>query len=155
MITRGLFRRPAGIHGAWQIHQVPVRRSEMRMMGGVRVTDAQRTAVDLFLGIGCRGPKRPLDELHRLASAPSRRLQDWPARASSATSQYQATPLVAGAADVRLLRQREAVLERLMASGALSVDHLLEEILARLPAGGAQQRRRKAHIREVLAGCTR
>lgn len=61
VITDGVYRRPT--HGAWRIHQVPLTAADAEQVGRMQVTTAQRTAADIYCGIGTADGRRALDRL--------------------------------------------------------------------------------------------
>lgn len=61
VITDGVYRRPT--HGAWRIHQVPLSQAETEQVGMMQVTSLERTAADIYCGIGTADGRSALDQL--------------------------------------------------------------------------------------------
>lgn len=63
VITDGVYRRPT--HGAWRIHQVPLIAADTEHLGMMQATTPERTAADIYCGIGTADSRRALDQLLR------------------------------------------------------------------------------------------
>lgn len=147
-------RRPAeGLD--WQIHQVPVAPAELTHPGEhgtPPVTLPQRTAEDLFLGVGTVGSRGALDTALRRMEGDRGRL-DWPSRAPEDLSADERMESF-HRADRRAMVRRWKTLSRLLRAGAEQIDReeLLHGIMRRLFRSDPDPARRRTAA-ELLGQC--
>lgn len=152
IISSGRRRRPAGGLD-WQLHQVPVEQAELIDLGQLPVTTPERTAQDLFLGVGTLGSRGALDIALARLHYPGRDRLDWPSRAPADLSRDERLDSF-HRADRRAVRRRWETLSRLLLAGEDEISR--ERLAARITARLGRRREdpeRAAAVAELLDQC--
>lgn len=140
----------------WQLHQVPVSSEELICLGEPGtppVTRPQRTAEDLFLGIGTVGSRGAMDTALRRMAGDRRRL-DWPSRAPGDLGPDERMESF-HRADRRAMVRRWKTLSQLLRTAGEQIDQeeLIRNIMERLSRGSCDLPRRQ-NLTELLGQCT-
>lgn len=125
VITDGVYRRPT--HGSWRIHQVPLSDADAEQVGRMQVTTPERTAADIYCGIGTADGRRAMDRLLKNPDLTDQ-LHYWPPAAQPLNDRdyliWKPSP-----ADERRLEHRMDLIGELMHHGRTTPAKVLSTVL--------------------------
>lgn len=131
LCTESFMRGRSRLDLSWQTHQVTLLEHEIMLIGHLPVTTPERTAVDLFLGIGTVGSRGAVDKALDQQAFFRTEISYWPRRSSSELPDDRVEVLQN--ADLAAWSRRMDTLGRLLAhlrEKGFSREDLAEEILA-------------------------
>lgn len=129
----------------WQVHKVPLSPAETMRVGGVAVTTPERTAEDIFLGVGTPGVRRPADRLVCAQGWLREDLRHWPGPAHGAEEVY-----IPGTEEQKTLQRRLSLVGQLL-DGVEDLSGMAERMVSRTKRSAQGERGRAERISDLLA----
>ncbi|GAB3844705.1 hypothetical protein [Nesterenkonia populi] len=131
----------------WQVHKVPLNPLEQMQAAGMALTTPERTAEDIFLGVGTMGTRRPADRLVDAHGWLREDLLFWPSRAGEEDDVF-----VPGEDEQRVLHHRLCLIGRLL-EGVEDLEGMAARMVERTKRSEHGEKGRAGRIAELLDQC--